>query len=121
MELAQGTHIDRWGVDSRQDVQHLAVRSADVTGDIAVQGARGHVSVAEVDANYGHRPHALPGRFEIAIDDTGDVLAREQHGPRQASVRSAKLLIHPSQHLKEQDRLARTPPGGAGSGKILMP
>ena len=87
-ESATGRHpveaveVDVLRVDAGQGVEHAAVGGADGREDVAVQGARQHGAVAEIDADDGHRPDAFPGRLEVGVDEVRDTVPGEQHGSR---------------------------------------
>src|SRR5438552_18275416 len=100
--LEQILEVSRGRVNAGQDVEHLAIGVAEVGGDIAMQRTRNDVAVAEVDLNERYGANTFPDRFETPVDHPSHVYIREQHGSRQARVRSAELVVELSHHLKEE-------------------
>jgi len=105
-ELIQAIQIDSFLVYARQYVQHLPVRAADISGDIAVESTGYSFAVAEIYLYYRNRPNALPAWLEGLVYELSYFFIREQHGSRQSSVGSTEAIIEPAHHLKEKNGLA---------------
>ena len=99
-ELLESVQVGRRFVDARQDVQHLAAAGAHIRGDIAVQRTRHNPAAAEVDRNKGYGTYRLPGRLKIVLDEISNAIVGEQHGSRQAGIRSAETVVQITHQLK---------------------
>ena len=105
-ELAKSRLVRLWLIDARHDVEHSSFGIANIGSNVAMESASEHVAAAEVDSHDWHTANGHPDGLEVLIDVRRDLVVGEQHGSRQAGVRSAELVVEIAHHLKQQYRLA---------------
>lgn len=88
-------------IQAWQNINYRTVGAQNIGGDVSVQCARQLMTFAKIDRDDRYFSYADPNGLELLIDVFGDFFIREQHGSRQARIRSAEAVVQMSHHLEK--------------------